>query len=930
MYPGLKCIKEGSGACAVVFIHGILSDGETCWRHSNGTYWPDVLAAADSCALLSIFVYTYQSDIFSADYDLHDVVDDLRQRLRHAAIEDFSRIIFVCHSMGGIVARRYLVRRQQDADSGVGVKTYGLLLVASPSLGSEFANWLSRLAKFFRHSQADVLRFSSKNRWLDTLDRDFRDLKESGRLALRGRELIEDKFVTFRQFFVMRKVVERISGARYFGEALKIAGSDHFSIAKPEDLGAIQNSALVELIAEVVPDFGPVKAGGRTPSVASSEKFSVAVARLEGDEEQQESKKVTRAMQDFFDGIGVHEHSRVIKLRTGSQDSALELGHAEARRMIREVGVDALVWGEVLSAGVKKQLRLHWTLPAVADGAKSTERYSAEEFDLPPLFWDDLTNTLAAVVTASAAKTLGEEGRYIADRLKDVLPKTATLLKASRERWSESAWTKVALAHAEAAAIYGDQAGDNEALMQAVSTYQDILARSTTREKVALYWVSLGDALAVLGAREGGTTRLEAAVEAYKEALKEYTRDKVPPLWANTQNNLGNALLALGERESGTTHVVAAVDAFKDALKERPRGKVPRYWAMTQNNLGNALRVLGERERESGTIHMEAAVDACNEALTEYTRDKVPLHWAMTQLNLGNALGALGEREGGTTHLGAAVHAYEEALKEYTRDKMPLLWANTQNNLGHALHIWGDRESGTTHLEAAVGACKEALKERTRDKVPLYWAMTQDNLGMALRILGERESDTTHLEAAVDVFKEALKERTRDKVPLLWAMTQHNLGNALRALGERSGTTHLEAAADAFQEALKEFTRDKVALGWAMTLNDLGIALAVLGEKESGTRRLEDAVDAYKEALKERTLEKVPLDWAKTQTNLGIALGVIGERLHDAQAIRYAIGLFDAAIPIAACADALWLADGIRRAREITIGRLQWVSGARS
>ena len=79
MVLGLKRLKEGSGDCAVIFIHGILSDGDKCWTHDNGTYWPNLLVQSDSAGgALSVFVYTYESDIFSADYDLDDVVADLR------------------------------------------------------------------------------------------------------------------------------------------------------------------------------------------------------------------------------------------------------------------------------------------------------------------------------------------------------------------------------------------------------------------------------------------------------------------------------------------------------------------------------------------------------------------------------------------------------------------------------------------------------------------------------------------------------------------------------------------------------------------------------------------------------------------------------------------------------------------------------------
>jgi hypothetical protein len=47
--------------------------------------------------------------------------------------------------------------------------------------------------------------------------------------------------------------------------------------------------------------------------------------------------------------------------------------------------------------------------------------------------------------------------------------------------------------------------------------------------------------------RRPGTARLEEAVAAFRAALEERTRDRVPLDWATTQNNLGHALRALGK-----------------------------------------------------------------------------------------------------------------------------------------------------------------------------------------------------------------------------------------------------------------------------------------------------------------------------------------------------------------------------------------------
>jgi tetratricopeptide (TPR) repeat protein len=352
---------------------------------------------------------------------------------------------------------------------------------------------------------------------------------------------------------------------------------------------------------------------------------------------------------------------------------------------------------------------------------------------------------------------------------------------------------------------------------------------------------SLGIALFVLGTRESGTARLEEALAAYREALKETTRERAPLGWASSQVNLGLVFAALGERESGTAKLEEAVAAFREALKEQIRERVPLEWARTQMSLGFVLFALGARE--SGTAKLEEAVVAFREGSKEVTRERAPLQWAMTQISLGLVFTALGEREIGTAKLEEAVAAFREALKEMTRERVPLDWATTQISLGSALGALGEREIGTAKLEEAVVAFREALKERTRERVPLDWAMTQRLLGKALQFLGERESGTVKLEEAVVAHRDALKEMTRERVPLQWASTQISLGQALQSLGEReSGTAKLEEAVVAHRDALKEVTRERAPLQWAMVFGSEGVALILLAERRGDAAMAETAL----------------------------------------------------------------------------------------
>lgn len=242
-------LRRPQGETSVVFVHGILSSGEACWRHKNGTYWPELLKDEKDLETLGIYVFTYRTDIFSGRYQLGDAVDSLKEHMNLDKLFDSKRIIFVCHSMGGIIVRQFLV--SQAVDLILMDIEIGLFLVASPSLGSSYANLLLAFAKILNNSQAQALQSAQNNTWLNDLDKNFRNLKEAGKLKISGKELIEDNFIVFKKI-IGKQVVEPFSAGRYFGETYKVPHSDHSSISKPENKGAIQHRQLCKFIKDML------------------------------------------------------------------------------------------------------------------------------------------------------------------------------------------------------------------------------------------------------------------------------------------------------------------------------------------------------------------------------------------------------------------------------------------------------------------------------------------------------------------------------------------------------------------------------------------------------------------------------------------------------------------------------------------------------
>jgi tetratricopeptide (TPR) repeat protein len=157
-----------------------------------------------------------------------------------------------------------------------------------------------------------------------------------------------------------------------------------------------------------------------------------------------------------------------------------------------------------------------------------------------------------------------------------------------------------------------------------------------------------GNALKALGERQDSPDLPEDELTAYRAALEEYTRDRVPFWWAETENNLGDALEVLGERESGTTRLEEAEAAYRAPLEQLTREEAPIQWARSFGGQGVAMMVIADR------VNDLAGVEA---ALAQF------------------AAAVETERSGGDMHLSeyflaqlARAHAIRDRLEAQTAD----------------------------------------------------------------------------------------------------------------------------------------------------------------------------------------------------------------------------------------------------------------------
>jgi hypothetical protein len=126
----------------------------------------------------------------------------------------------------------------------------------------------------------------------------------------------------------------------------------------------------------------------------------------------------------------------------------------------------------------------------------------------------------------------------------------------------------------------------------------------------------LGYALTALGAREGGTAKLEEAVVAYREALKEWTRERAPLNWAINVGNGDVPLMLLAVRRGDVAMAETALSQINAALETlRTADDAPSVAILKGCSPGRALssRVCADGDASHSGMHFLASC-GCNKS----------------------------------------------------------------------------------------------------------------------------------------------------------------------------------------------------------------------------------------------------------------------------------------------------------------------------
>ncbi|RSM17674.1 hypothetical protein CDV31_003444 [Fusarium ambrosium] len=173
-YSGIKILHSSQDdKIDIVFIHGLNGDCEKTWTAKTEIQpWPKVFLPSEvpDCRVL-----TYGYDAGLVDSSKNRVSDHAHTLLTSLASQRQSDdtaerpIIFVCHSLGGLVCQDALVTAKQRPEphlQSIFHQTRGIIFLGTPHHGSSLAKWgemLSRSVGMMKQTNTDIVQLLTRD-----------------------------------------------------------------------------------------------------------------------------------------------------------------------------------------------------------------------------------------------------------------------------------------------------------------------------------------------------------------------------------------------------------------------------------------------------------------------------------------------------------------------------------------------------------------------------------------------------------------------------------------------------------------------------------------------------------------------------------------------------------------------------------------------
>lgn len=247
----------GHGLIDVVFVHGFGGAFDKTWMSSSsdepdGPFWPAWLSAD----IPSIAVYSlgYPASRLArwntTDVTLHERAKAVLELLAARRIGQ-RPLVFVCHSLGGLLVKQILRVSRESADTrwlSISENTHGILFVATPHLGAALATIVGTLL-----ADAGSLHFKT----LADDNHGLRELHDSLRSMHALRPIHIVSYYETHKLPLIGLVVDSLSADAGIGSVPAIPiDADHIAISKPRNRSSVMYVSIHRHLVDIVDNLG--------------------------------------------------------------------------------------------------------------------------------------------------------------------------------------------------------------------------------------------------------------------------------------------------------------------------------------------------------------------------------------------------------------------------------------------------------------------------------------------------------------------------------------------------------------------------------------------------------------------------------------------------------------------------------------------------
>jgi tetratricopeptide (TPR) repeat protein len=240
----------------IVFVHGLRGKSHETWRHGeigddDHFFWPEELGEdLPDCGIWSVGYPAGFSNWAKRGMILKDRGGNIALRLVNGKLGG-RPIIFVTHSMGGLVVKSLVVGSQTLPDRNrklIAKAVSGIVFCGTPHRGAAFATAADALGFFFRGSQEYVKQMKLNAAGLDNLHDEFIEWQRQNPVPI-------DSYAENLDLYGTTRVVSRSSAnpniQRY---SVHLVDEDHLSLVKPPDGDHIVYAGVLRFIRNALKD----------------------------------------------------------------------------------------------------------------------------------------------------------------------------------------------------------------------------------------------------------------------------------------------------------------------------------------------------------------------------------------------------------------------------------------------------------------------------------------------------------------------------------------------------------------------------------------------------------------------------------------------------------------------------------------------------